>query len=108
VTTSNTQAEIKDGIVEISTGQDRWRTTKSEWNEALRNETTIHQNNISMRLAERTTHCSTDDSTMAAKGTSHGHTQNGSHHRERSSGDGTRTSYKAGKTGAPIIYTRPT
>jgi hypothetical protein len=67
---NQTQAITKGETIErrICIGQDEWKTTKSHWNEALRDEKTLQQhNNTSIKATKRTLICSTDDSTMVAK-----------------------------------------
>jgi hypothetical protein len=46
---NQTQAMIKDETVEIRTGQDDWKSTKTQWNEALRDEKTIYSTTTSVR-----------------------------------------------------------
>jgi hypothetical protein len=64
---NQTQAIIKDETIEIRIEQDEWKTTKTHWNEALRDEKTIQHNNVNIKATKRTLLCSTDDSTMVAR-----------------------------------------
>ena len=101
-----TQALIENEEIEISIGQNVWKTTKEHWHEAIREKKPIQHNNISIKTSIRTISCSTDDSTMVAKQLTESYSEwLAPHGEEWWQWD---KDFKEGKTKAPLIYARST